>query len=93
MSNSDGSDSDEDTSNEKLSSMNEIQVIFDVQSDRIDHVSKDLLRILNIISKFCEMFPGIHSSSNDRCALIVLFLVVLNIGTDPEGVPYINVDI
>ena len=51
MSNSDGSDSDEDTSNEKLSSMNEIQVIFDVQSDRIDHVSKDLLGILNITSK------------------------------------------
>ena len=63
MSNSDGRDSDEDTFNEKLSSVNKIQVIIDVQSDRIDHVSKDLLGILNIISKFWEMFPGIQTQA------------------------------
>ena len=58
MSNSDGSDSDEDTFNEKLSSVNKIQVIIDVQSDRIDHKQ-------GLAGKFehhlKEIFPGIQS--------------------------------
>ena len=53
-------------------------------------------------SAMWSMISGVWTNEKHICSIVkeekdstflLLFLFVLNIGTDPEGVPYINVDI